>query len=219
VTRSCRPLPLALVALAVGLAPAVRGQEAAEHDYVGVRKCRTCHGKELMGDQVATWRAGPHRRAFETLKSEESKAIAERLGVEGPPPEADACLSCHATAHGVPPLRMAYTLELADGVQCESCHGPGRDYRRKKIMSEVERARKRGLWNAGEDPSICTACHNERSPTFDPARYTLPNGGSAGFDFEQAKERIAHSIPADVRGPYVELEREEKARRRAAEGR
>ena len=39
----------------MGLATAV----AADPRYFGVRKCGWCHGKELMGDQVGPWRAGP----------------------------------------------------------------------------------------------------------------------------------------------------------------
>ena len=112
---------------------------------------------------------------------------------------------------------MAYDLETADGVQCESCHGPGRDYRKKKIMSDVEKARAKGLWDAENDAAICTACHNEKSPTFDPERYTLPDGTTTGFDFEQAKARVPHEIPEHVKGRYVELEEEEKRKRKAAE--
>ena len=72
---------------------------------------------------------------------------------------------------------------------------------------------------AAPTAETCLACHNEESPTFDPARYTLPDGSSAGFDFELAKERIPHPIPEHVKGRFIELEKEEKARARAAEGR
>ena len=197
-------------------APAQAGRE---HDWVGVEKCRTCHEKELMGDQVSVWSKGPHRRAYETLKSAESLAIAERLGLEQPPQQSDACLRCHVSAHGVPPLRVAHPLEPSDGVQCESCHGPGRDYRKKRVMSNRKKAARKGLWDAGTDAAICTACHNEESPTFDSARYALPDGSTVGFDFEQAKQRYPHQIPEHVKGRFIELEEEEKARRKAAAGR
>lgn len=176
----------------------------AEHDFVGVGKCKSCHKKELMGDQVASWRKGPHHRAYETLKNEASLAIATERGLSEPPHEAAECLVCHVTAYDVPPARIAHPVEWADGVQCESCHGPGRDYRKKKIMSDVDKARTKGLWDS-DDPAICTTCHNEKSPTFDPARYTLADGTTSGFDFAQAVERIAHPIPEDVKGRYLEL--------------
>ena len=121
------------------------------------------------------------------------------------------------TAHGVPPTQIAHLLDPADGVQCESCHGPGREYRKKKIMSDREKALAKGLWDVGEDPAICTSCHNPESPTFDPKRYELADGTHTGFDFEQATARIVHAIPEDVKGRYVELEKQQKKERDAAE--
>jgi cytochrome c peroxidase len=190
---------------------------AGEPQYVGAEKCKTCHGKELMGDQFSVWLEDPHHRAFETLKSEESARIAQQRGLTKPPHEADECLPCHVTAYGVPPLRIAHELDPADGVQCESCHGPGREYRKKKIMSDREQALAKGLWDVGQDPSICTGCHNPESPTFDAKRYELPDGTHAGFDFEQATARIVHAIPEDVKGRYLEIEARLKKERDAAE--
>ena len=208
-----RSLWACLLGLGLSL-PALAGEE---HDYVGVEKCRTCHEKELMGDQVAVWSSGPHARAYETLQGEQSASIALELGIEGSAHESDACLRCHVTAFGVPPTRIANPVSASDGVQCESCHGPGRDYRKKKIMSDREKAEKKGLWNAHEDAAICVACHNPESPTFDPERYALADGTTVGFDFELAKIRVPHAIPEDVKGRFIELEKAEKAAKKAAE--
>jgi len=188
----------------------------SEHSYVGAGKCMVCHKKELMGNQLATWKSGPHYKAYGTLQSESSIAIAKELGLLVAPSKAPECLTCHVTLHSVPPERMAYPVELKNGVECESCHGPGKDYRKKKIMSKVKDARKKGLWDAGKNEGICLACHNSKSPTFDPKRYTLPDGSTVGFAFEEAKEKISHPIPADVRGKYLELEKIEKEKARAA---
>jgi len=185
------------------------------HNYVGAGKCMVCHKKELMGNQFATWKRGPHYQAYSTLQSESSIAIAKERGLVVAPSEASECLICHVTLQSVPPERMAYPVELKNGVECESCHGPGKDYRKKTIMSDVKDARKNGLWDAGGDEGICLACHNSQSPTFDPKRYTLPDGSTAGFAFEEAKEKISHPIPADVRGKYLELEKIEKEKERA----
>ncbi len=201
------------VAGALALAFALARVSAAEpaHQYVGAAKCKTCHGKELIGDQYGVWKAkDPHHRAFETLKNEASRAIAAKRGLAQPAHEAAECLECHVTAFGAPATQIATQLDPAEGVQCESCHGPGRDYRKKKVMSDHELAHAKGLWHAEKDAAICTACHNERSPTFDAKRYTLGGGKSAGFDFEQAKARIAHPIPEDVKGHYLELEKKQK---------
>ena len=183
---------------------------AAEPRYVGVRKCRTCHKKELIGNQEATWRSGPHAQAWETLVSQASIDLAGRLGVEGPPQQTRECLGCHTTAFGLAEERVQYALEREDGVQCESCHGPGSNYRKKKIMSDPEEAHARGLWYAEKDVKICTQCHNEKSPTFDPARFVKPDGTQAAFDFEIGVERIAHPIPPEVKGRYLELDEERK---------
>jgi len=177
----------------------------SDHDYVGARKCGVCHKKVLIGDQLGAWKRGPHARAFATLQTEASQAIADRLGLETSPQEAMECLECHATGAVVPAGRQAYDLDLDDGVQCESCHGAGADYRKKKVMSDPAEARAHGLVDLDDQPGLCATCHNERSPTFDPARYRLPDGGVSGFDQEQARSRIAHPIPPEVKGRYLEL--------------
>lgn len=210
----------ALLALALGLAGAPARADAPEsdHAWVGVDKCGRCHKKELLGNQVEAWREGPHARAFRTLRTEASRRIARELGLPGPPEEAAECLTCHASAFEVPAERLAYPLELEDGVQCESCHGPGRDYRKKTIMSDRERAVGHGLWEADRDPDVCLRCHNEASPTFDPARYRLPDGTTTGFDFEQARQRIRHPIPKEVKGRYLEVEKKLRDEKRARGG-
>jgi hypothetical protein len=199
-------------ALALGFALA-RGAAAQDaHQYVGAAKCKTCHGKELIGDQYGVWKTkDPHHRAFETLTNEASRAIAAKRGLAKPAHEAPECLECHVTAFGAPATQVATPLDPAQGVQCESCHGPGRDYRKKKIMSDHEQAHAKGLWRADEDAAICATCHNERSPTFDAKRYSLPGGKHAGFDFEQAKAKIPHPIPEDVKGRYLEVEKSRRA--------
>lgn len=202
----------ALSGLAVAVALGRGAPAEPVHQYVGAAKCKSCHAKELMGDQYGIWKAeDPHHRAFESLKSEASRAIAAKRGLAKPAHEAPECLECHVTAFGVPATQIATPLDPSEGVQCESCHGPGRDYRKKKIMSDHEQAHAKGLWYADKDAAICTKCHNERSPTFDPKRYTLPNGRTAGFDFEQAKARIPHPIPEDVKGHYLEREKQRRA--------
>lgn len=209
---------LLLAALALGSPVRAAGDLPSERDYVGVGKCSSCHKKELIGNQVAAWKKGPHHGAFATLGNEHSARIAAELGLDGPASESEACLSCHVTAFGVPPTRISQPVERSDGVQCESCHGPGRDYRKKKIMSDRERAAAKGLWDAGADAAICESCHNTESPTFDPARYTRADGSTTGFDFELAKARILHAIPEDVKGHYLELEKKAKAEKKARRG-
>lgn len=187
----------------------------AEPDFVGAEKCKACHGKELMGDQYSAWRAGPHGQAFNSLSSTKADEIARRLGLSRTASASPECLRCHSTADRIDQARAAYEVKREDGVQCESCHGPGHEYRKKKIMSDQKKSAAAGLWQAGRDASICTKCHNAESPTFDESRYSPTDGSRSGFDFDQARARIPHPIPEQVKGRYIELEREakEKARR------
>jgi hypothetical protein len=182
--------------------------QTKDFKYVGVKKCKTCHKKELIGDQFGEWQKGQHSKAFETLKSEKALEVAKEKGLAGPPHEADDCLKCHVTGHGKPPAAFKKKpLAAKDGVQCESCHGPGSGYRKKKIMSDYDKSVANGMWDPGKDEKICTACHNDESPTWDAAK---------GFDYEAAKKEFAHLIPEDVKGKYLEIEKKRKAERKAA---
>ena len=211
--RTRSRLPWTALCIALGLAAPAAAQPSthAEHAFVGLKKCETCHGKELIGDQVAAWRKDPHAHAYATLLEDRSRAIATAHGVAKPPAEAPECLACHATAFGVDAKSLAFPLAASDGVQCESCHGPGKDFRQKKIMSDRDQAAAKGLWDPGKDPAVCTACHNPSSPTWDAKRFALPNGKTAAFDFEVAKAAHTHPIPKDVKGKVLELEKKQKA--------
>jgi hypothetical protein len=180
---------------------------AEEFQYVGASKCKSCHKKELIGNQYGAWEEMKHSKAFETLKSEDAAKIAKEKGLAVPAHEADECLKCHATAFGLTEAQVAKKpLKLSDGVQCESCHGPGSKYRKKKTMSDHDKAVAAGMWEPGDNEKICTECHNDQSPTWDPEK---------GFNFEERKEEIAHAIPEDVKGRYLEVEKE---RRKAGGG-
>ncbi len=181
---------------------------AADHKYVGAKGCKNCHSKELIGDQYGEWKKGDHAKAYETLKGDKAVDIAKKKGIAGPPHEAKECLECHVTAFGADASALHKgPLPVSDGVQCESCHGPGKDYRKKKIMSDEAKAVAAGLWKPGKEESICTTCHNEKSPTWDPAK---------GFDVEKAREEIAHVIPKDVKGRYLEIVKQKKAEKGGA---
>jgi hypothetical protein len=202
-----------VVGVAIGLAFAlahVHAQAAEEQfEYVGAKKCRTCHKKELIGNQYAWWEDSEHAKAFETLGSEKALEYAREKGIQGSPQEADECLKCHVTALGVPDEMVSKRFDRSAGVQCEACHGAGKGYRKKKIMSDRDRAVAKGLVEQSEE--VCVTCHNDESPAWDPNAYVLADGSSAGFDYEQAKAKIEHAIPPDVKGKYIELEMEERA--------
>ena len=187
--------------VALGSLFAVAPAVSAEPKYVGLQDCGRCHKKELIGDQVSAWKKEKHSKAMESLRSDEAKRIATERGLKVPPDQADECVRCHATAHGLEKSQIfKKPLAISDGVQCESCHGPGSDYRKKTAhAASHEKGVAAGMWEPGKNEKICTACHNPESPTFDTAK---------GFDFEKMKEGIDHPIPKDVKGRVLELEKE-----------
>ena len=125
--------------LAAGLADAAP-QKIVDHDFVGAERCRACHAEEY-----AIWEKGPHARAFDVLAAKDKTD--------------PRCLSCHT----VVPDDLAPALL---GVQCESCHGPGRHYSIDWIMRDAELSQLLSL--ARVDEKTCTRCHTDSSPSLSP---------------------------------------------------
>jgi hypothetical protein len=145
-------LSVALVA-AIASSSTSTAAQVAEHDYVGAERCKTCHAAEF-----AAWEASPHARALQTLSPTEQKN--------------PRCLACHTM---VPEdVQVALT-----GVQCESCHGPGRHYSPSWVMRDPELSRQLRLI-ARVDATACARCHNDAVPTV------------GSFDFAAKRELIKH---------------------------
>jgi len=141
------------IAIGIGVAAALILVTAAsaEPTYVGSDKCKMCHKVEYE-----SWASGPHAGAFGKLSAED-QGKAE-------------CLKCHATGGNA---------ELP-GVGCESCHGPGSDYKSMKVMKDEAAAVAAGL--IIPDATTCKGCH-EGAPHEVPA-----------FDFEKAKAKGMHEV-------------------------
>lgn len=167
--------------IAAGLTVVVLPAQAEDPHYVGVDKCKKCHRKSNSGEQYQKWKDMKHSKAYETLASDKAKEAAKKAGITGDPQKAPECLKCHVTAFGVDAALIDTTFKMEDGVQCETCHGPGSKYKKKKIMKDVEKAKAAGLIIPEE--KLCRECHNEDSPFYEE------------FDFEKAKEKIAHPVP------------------------
>jgi hypothetical protein len=180
---------LSAAAIAAG-EPGSGAASKKTYKYGGVKKCKSCHEEDPIGNQYAWWLEDKHSKAFETLASDKAKKWATEAGV-GDPQTADECVKCHVTAHGVE--KVGVKFDRTQGVQCEACHGAGTGYRKKKIMMDRDRAVERGLVLQTEE--VCTSCHNDESPAWDPERYTLADGSKKGFDFDQAVKLIAHPVP------------------------
>jgi cytochrome c554/c'-like protein len=152
------------------------------HQYVGSKKCKSCHKKEKEGKQYIIWQEGPHAKAMEALASPEALKIAKEKGIADPAKD-PACIKCHSTFATLKPeqLHPKGKLTLEEGVSCESCHGAGADYKKKKIMKDLEKAKANGL--IIPDEKVCKNCHNSDSPTFE------------SFDFDKYYDKIKHPRP------------------------
>lgn len=184
-------LTLAVVAAAV-LAPGTHAQDRDAANYVGLKTCGMCHKKDATGNQFAKWQAGPHAKAYETLASDESKAAAEKLGIADPQ-KSGKCLKCHSTAYNFTEEVQTDKIEVASGVTCQSCHGPGKKYKSKTVMQDRQKCIENGMVHPATES--CALCHNEESPFWNPERYTTKDGKKVGFDAEQAYEEIKHPNP------------------------
>ncbi len=153
--------------------------------YVGAKNCKMCHSSKKSGEAFKIWESSAHAKAYLTLASEESKAIAQKMGIADPQ-KSDKCLTCHVTAHGKPASALDAGYKIEDGVSCESCHGPGSAYNPMKIMKQITAGDVKGadFGLINPDEANCKTCHNEKSPTF------------KGFDYKKYVSQIAHPIPA-----------------------
>ena len=175
--------------------PAVENGLARERDpanYVGIKSCRMCHKKKSTGDQYGKWQKGPHAKAYEVLASAEAKATAAKLGIDDPQ-KSGKCLKCHSTAYHWTEEIKTEKISVEESVTCESCHGPGKKYKKKSVMKD----RKKCIDNGMIYPATksCTLCHNKEAPSWRADRYETKDGKKVGFDIEQAYEKIKHPNP------------------------
>lgn len=153
---------------------------------VGVKTCGMCHKKDADGNQLKVWQGSKHANAYKTLQSEEADKIAKDKGFSTKAVETKECLVCHATGYDVDAALKAKNFKVEEGVQCETCHGAGGDYKKKSIMQDHAKAVAAGMVEFKDDAAIkaqCETCHNEKSPTF------------KAFDFDARWKEIAHAIP------------------------
>jgi hypothetical protein len=169
---------LGFCGLALSLAPQVSEGLAAPPEiapppkagtaYIGAVGCAAaaCHNAGgyhgRPGNEYATWARDPHAKAYSVLLNSQSQAISRNLHREVPAYRDSLCLACHAT-----PSPADNPGAVADGVGCESCHGPARDWRAIhyqpswKTLSVAEKA-KYGMADTKDLLSrarMCVECH------------------------------------------------------------
>lgn len=168
---------IVILCLVFGVNSALLAQEA---EYVGAAKCKICHNKagtpaKPAVKQYDIWAASLHAKAMLSLSNEKSKAYAKEHGIADPAKDAK-CVKCHSTFGSVKESLRAGITE-AEGVSCETCHGPGSLYKTNAFM-KPEVAITKGLIKPNE--ALCKKCHNKDNPFDKP------------FDYEKSKAKIAH---------------------------
>jgi hypothetical protein len=164
--------------------------------HMGVATCASsvCHGSSaernganIYHNEYVIWgQRDPHARAYETLLSDESKRMAQKLGI-GPAHEAQVCLACHSDY--VPEAQRGPRFQLSDGVGCEACHGGSQRW----LSSHTEKGTthednlRRGLnllQHADVRAAICAGCHVGDSTRL--ATHDIMGAGHPRLQFELA---------------------------------
>ena len=148
----------------VGVMPDAAAMENFEYD--GLKKCKGCHKS-----QYKSWRQTGHAKAFESLEAGVKAEAKEKAGLD---PDQDytadeKCVACHVTGYGQEGgYEVADPSKFLVGVGCESCHGPGKKYRRlhreaaDKYKKKGEAMPRQALVDKGEEFEFidrCNACH------------------------------------------------------------
>lgn len=131
-----RKLLIGLSLLVLGAGVTPAGEPEITESFVGAARCGKCHPRAL-----AAWRQGPHARANSRLP-EDNRSDPR-------------CLRCHGTSDAA-----------TGGVQCETCHGPGKIYARRHVMKDSVLARLVGLKDAKLEH--CGRCHTGTAPRVQP---------------------------------------------------
>lgn len=167
-------------------------------EYVGSNRCKPCHSKPEVGAQFAQWESTAHANSYKTLLTDESKSIASKMGLKTTPEKSPECLICHVTGWGTAsgfkldvPAEDTKAQKANDNlaaVGCESCHGPGSEYKSKKVKEAVVAGEITKASVGLIDPSeaACKVCHNPKSPTF------------KEFNWESMHASISHPNPANT---------------------
>ena len=156
----------------------------AQNLYVGAKRCAACHGPGAPGNVFHAWETSRHAQAFRNLQTHSEKEarnlgdlrlwIVEigrgvKYGLPKPAAESKECLPCHVSAFGVDARQIAPSFDPKDGVQCESCHGPGSAHAEAmagKNAGSAAAGLKR-YENEGAIKGLCRSCHEGTCGDFD----------------------------------------------------
>lgn len=179
-------MPILILAGLFLLSSAAVGQQKATHKYIGVKMCGVCHKREKKGNVLEIWQKSKHAQAYKVLEGAEAAKIAKEKGLKKPANESPECLKCHVPTTGLDKSLLTPSYDPKDGVQCETCHGAGFDYKSIAVMKDRAKSIAAGLIFRADDKEIeqaCRTCHNENSPTY------------KTFKFVDFWAKVKHTVP------------------------
>ncbi len=217
---SCLPRCVCVLLLAVGVSTGTAQIREEEYLHLGVASCAssTCHGKITPQEAENVWlneyriwsTQDRHSRAFQTLATEESRRIAQKLGLPSAQ-TAKICLDCHAD--NVEPAKRGPRFQLSDGVSCEACHGGSELWIESHTEPGITHSAnlERGMY-ATEDPmaraQICFSCHLGTANQF--ATHQIMGAGHPRLSFEleafTANQPAHYSVDDDYRDRKGQIE-------------
>ena len=149
--------------------------------YVGASKCGMCHKSDAAGKQLDIWKNSKHALAWKNLDTPAADEIAKQKGFTTKAIETPQCVKCHVLGKDIDPSEFMDSFDKTDGVQCESCHGAGSEY--KSTMKDKAKAIENGLNIPTDVAAFCKGCHNAESPTY------------KEFNFDTYWDQIKHKKP------------------------
>ena len=188
-------------------------QYSAE-SHMGVATCANsmCHGVRILSEpsnvrqnEYHTWLFNDrHSKAYTTLLSDDSKRIAQKLGIADAS-TANICLDCHAD--NVSQDKRGPEFHISDGVGCEACHGGAENYIGTHTITpyDQERNLKDGMYPTGSISSrtiLCTSCHVGTSEKL--ANHNIMGAGHPRLSFELDTFIARQPVHYDVDQDYIE---------------
>ncbi len=191
---SCRVGPLALIVLLASSTGVAAAETTGAYKHMGAASCATsvCHSKltaqldrNVALNEYRTWLENDrHSRAYRTLETPRSKAMAAKLGLASAT-TAKICLDCHAD--NAPAALRGPKFQIDDGVSCEACHGGAERWIETHAQRSATHAANvsRGMYPS-ELPerraALCTSCHLGTRDKF--ATHVIMGAGHPRLSFE-----------------------------------
>jgi hypothetical protein len=173
-----------LIAL-ISLPILIISAQTEQRGFIGSSACGMCHKTEKQGNQLSIWQSSSHAQAYKTLQTEKADQIAVEKGFKTKAVETPECLKCHASGYNVDAKFIGDKFKIDEGVQCETCHGAGADYKSKKVMENRTDAIANGMIVHENLENFCIGCHNAESPTY------------VEFKLEEMWNKIKHPVPTE----------------------